>query len=206
MKSKLLLIILCAAIILSASSVYAAANFSDLPETHWAFRSVSTLVERGGITGCPDGTFNPSGTITIAEFIKIAVGSTLGDAEPSNSHWASGYFDKAIEANILESSELIQPDWDKAITRQQIAVIISRILDIVLGEYIAVPDRDEIIEKITDFNAVCPACRDSVIKVYSAGIITGYDDGNFNGGNTATRAEASTMIVRMLDTSFRVVK
>jgi hypothetical protein len=178
--------------------------FSDLPESHWAYRAVYALVDRGGISGYNDGTFKPSGTITIAEFLKIVVGSTIGKAEPSNKHWASGYFDKALEVKIIQSGEFAQSDWDKAITRQQMAVIIARTLENVLKEDIIVSDADAIKAKISDFSAVCASCQVPVIKVYSVGIITGYHDGTFKGGNTATRAEASTMLVRMFDKSLRV--
>jgi hypothetical protein len=204
MRNKVLSLILSAFILLSSSGVYAFTFFSDLPESHWAYRAVYALVDRGGISGYKDGTFKPSGTITIAEFLKIVVGSTIGKAEPSNKHWASGYFDKALEAKIIQSGEFAQSDWDKAITRQQMAVIIARTLDNVLKEEIAVSDANAIMAKISDFSAVCSVCQDSVIKVYSVGIITGYPDGTFKGGNTATRAEASTMLVRMFDKSLRV--
>ena len=204
MKNKLIPVIISATMILSSGSTFAAASFSDLPEKHWAFRAVSALVDRGGISGYPDGTFKPGGTITIAEFLKINVGATLGEAEPTNNHWASGYFDKAIDAGILLPDDFRQSDWNKAITRQQMAVIIARTLELTLKEDIKAPDRDAVISKISDYNTICTACRDSVINVYNVGIITGYPDGTFKGENTATRAEASTMLVRMLDKTQRV--
>jgi len=183
--------------------IYAAATFSDLRETHWAFRAVSTLVDRGGISGYPDGTFKPSGTITIAEFVKITVGVTLGSAEKTGDHWASGYFDKAQDAGLIIAGEINKAEWNTPITRQQIAVIIARVAKM-LGENITAESRDAIIAEISDFTLICEACKDSVIDVYSVGIITGYPDGTFKGTNTATRAEASSMLVRMLDKSQRV--
>jgi len=190
-------------LLLCSNIASAASGFSDLREGHWAFRAVSTLVDCGGISGYPDGTFKPSGTITVAEFVKIAVGVTAGAAAPSGAHWASGYFDKALDTGLIAAGEYQKDDWGRPITRQQMALIISRAAEKVLGEDITAPDRDAVIAQISDFALICPNCKDAVINVYSVGIITGYPDGTFKGANTATRAEASAMLVRMLDKSQR---
>lgn len=34
-------------------------TFSDVPESHWVFRYIAELVERGAINGYPDGKFYP---------------------------------------------------------------------------------------------------------------------------------------------------
>lgn len=43
-----------------------------------------------------------------------------------------------------------------------------------------------------------PWFTDAAINMYYAGIVKGYDDGSFRGGNTVTRAELVTMLDRLL--------
>jgi hypothetical protein len=43
-----------------------------------------------------------------------------------------------------------------------------------------------------------------VAQVYTKGIVTGYPDGSFGGNRQATRAEASTMVVRLIENSHRL--
>lgn len=45
--------------------------FSDVPDTHWAKRSIDTVKKAGIMTGYEDGTFKPEQPITRAEVAKI---------------------------------------------------------------------------------------------------------------------------------------
>lgn len=47
------------------------AEFSDVPETHWAYVYIQNAAARGFIAGYGDGTFGPDRTITRAETVKI---------------------------------------------------------------------------------------------------------------------------------------
>lgn len=42
-------------------------SFSDVPHTHWAYRSIAALTAHGWITGYDDGTFRPEQALTRAE-------------------------------------------------------------------------------------------------------------------------------------------
>lgn len=180
---------------------YTVSKFKDVKVGDWFVETVSKLVGRGGIDGYPDGTFRPNNTITRAEFTKILV-STLGheDLPRTGSHWASGYISKAEEIKLVEKGEL--KDIDKPITRNEMAKMAANALDY-LGESHN-KDRDKFKNEIKDFNQIPKAYQDYVLKVYSKGIITGYPDGTFKGDRGLTRAEASTVIIRIIDKDERV--
>ena len=58
-------------------------DFSDLPQTHWAYKNVMALADRGIISGYGDTTFRPSNNVTYAEsaVILISVLGYKGDLE-----------------------------------------------------------------------------------------------------------------------------
>ena len=42
--------------------------FTDVPESHWAYKEIQSLAASGISTGYPDGTFNPDGEVNRAQF------------------------------------------------------------------------------------------------------------------------------------------
>jgi len=53
------------------ASAYAANPFSDVPAGHWAYDSISTLVDAGVVEGYPDGTFGGDKLMTRYEMAQI---------------------------------------------------------------------------------------------------------------------------------------
>ena len=51
-----------------------AAEFNDI-KGHWAEDVIKTLAENDKVSGVGDGKFNPDGTVTRAEFLKMAMDS-----------------------------------------------------------------------------------------------------------------------------------
>lgn len=203
-------LIISAAVIISlmagaATAYAAAANFSDLKATNWAYKNVNSLVSKGGISGYPDNTFRPNNTITNAEFIKILVSITLGEQPKAGGHWATGYMDKAAASGIIKEDELKESAWNKPMTRQSMSVAIARTSEFVLKEEMKAEKAEELKRSIKDFNSLREDYKDYVLAVYEKGIITGYPDGTFGPEKTATRAEASAMIVRLIEKEQRVL-
>lgn len=51
----------------------AAAQFSDVSPSNWAYDYITSLVDMGVVSGNPDGTFRPDNSLNRAEMAKIAV-------------------------------------------------------------------------------------------------------------------------------------
>ncbi len=181
---------------------YVVGKFKDVKSSDWYVNTVAKLVELGGINGYPDGTFRPNNTITRAEFTKLLV-STLGydDVAKTGSHWASGYIKKAEDIGLIDKNEL--QNIDSTITRNEMAKMCANALDYLKESHD--PDRNVYRTQIKDFNKIPLKYQDFVLKAYSKGIITGYLDGTFRGTNGLTRAEASTVVIRVIDKSERKV-
>ena len=83
----------------------AAASFSDVPATHWAYDAINTAAAYGWVNGVGEGRFSPDRPITRAEAAKlfcvvlgrnldkvaIAMGMGRAFADVSADHWAYPY-------------------------------------------------------------------------------------------------------------------
>ena len=195
---KIAVVILAAVLLLGTVTAYADSPFSDLKSSNWAYESVNAMREKGIIEGFPDGSFKPTKEVTYGEFIKMALitstGEDVGRSEFGN--WALNYYAKATDLGYFGDNSLIYAeDLSKPITRGEMAVIISNILG----------DRDiQLINKLTDVTNITKYQND-IIKVYSAGIITGYSDNTFQSNKTLIRSEASTIIYRLMNVNERIL-
>ena len=177
-------------------------GFSDIPASSWYYAGVRDVYEYGIMEGKNADVFDPMGSLTIAETIKIAASlhkcyyTGTMDFEPG-SPWYSPYVDYALSNNILAGP---YRNYDAAIIRSDFAAILSN----------ALPD-----EAITPMNKVddgaIPDVFESysygqaVYKLYRAGVLTGSDGkGTFYPGRSLTRAEAATAIMRIVDANTRV--
>jgi len=186
-----------------AAETKGAERFKDLKTTDWHYQYIDKLTQLGAIAGMPDGTFAPNSSITRAAFVKIIVATTIGAQQPGNNHWAENYINKAEETGLLFPDEFKADTLNTPILRGEMAKVIARCMEYVLKEDI-VPNTDTYTKKIKDWSTICETCKPSIAQAYAKGIIAGMPDGSFSGKNTATRAEATAMIVRMIDKSFRV--
>lgn len=205
MKTKVNIIILLLLLFIPTSMTYAeeTKGFIDIKSSDWYQQNISKLTAMGGISGYPDGTFRPNKEITKAEFIKVLI-SSLGfnDLDKTNDHWASGYINQGEKLNIIEKNKLI--DIDKPITRYEMTKIISNTLS-----YKNEPIPTNLYDYqplIKDFNKI-PNTKlsECVLESFVKGIVSGYPDGNFLGDRSLTRAEATTVIIRILDEDSRKI-
>ena len=214
MKKRILIVTLIV-VLISTSFAFGAEDgfivgllgdrFSDFDTDHWAWNTVSQLYLQGGISGFPDGTFRPNNTITIAEFMRITIGLTVGDMPATGSHWASGFFAEAERQGVLLPGEVSPNIWNEPIARQEMALVIARTLENILNEDITANNPTAIRNQITDFDSIIdPEGQDAIVNVMSVGVVTGFPDGTFRGQATATRAEAATMLARMYNPFLRV--
>jgi hypothetical protein len=208
MNKKFISLVLTIVLILTAiCSVYADSGFSDVKSSNWAYTYINQLVEKGGINGYPDKTFRPSKTITAAEFVKITVALLDGEKDkPLLGHWATNYMKAAEVLEIVPEGMFEKSDWDKPIPRQKMGVIMERAAENMLDEIVVTDTAklDSTKAGIKDYDSICKYCKDYIVQAVLRGLINGYTDGTFKPEQTATRAEASTMIIRLVEPAYRV--
>lgn len=189
----------------TAKAGVAASTIKDIGN-HWGKGYITQLIDRGGITGYTDGTFRPDNTITTAEFMTIAVRSALNGnvAESNGGHWASGIFESARQEGVLLLNDFPQSTWDKPINRYDMAYILVRVTENIKDEEAV--STSGVANIMSDNKAVSGTrYQHYVEQAFMKGLITGKTkDGKFDGVANGTRAEAATMVVRMLEETNRV--
>ena len=180
--------------------------FTDL-ENYWGTEDIMALYNRGGINGYPDGTFRPDKAITKVEFLALVAQTVaLNEVEVSKDgeHWGKPIVKWAYEKEIVEISDLDELTWDNHITRYDMAKIIVRSLENIIGE--AAVDVSGVEEIMVDYDAVNKTRAAYYVKqAFAKGIITGKtEEGLFAGNDTGTRAEAATLVWRLLNPEVRI--
>ncbi len=194
-----------------ASCAYAdkpADKFTDVGVMHWAYNTINELTDKGIIKGYPDSTFKPSGTITTAEFLKIIASLDGKDIAKTGNHWASGYIDYAKEKGYFPDGMFTKESYDMPITREKMAVVMATVADKKDNETenakVTAENKKKLETAVNDWKSICNYCKDNISKAMLKGIITGYPDSTFKPQNTATRAEASSMILRLMNSAERI--
>jgi len=129
---------------MTLSARAAGSPFPDISDARQA-EAAEFLRLMGVVNGAPDGTFSPNGTLTRAEFCKMAV-EAMGNGEKAaaqknrtifkdvaSTHWANGYINLATQS-VGEGSAIIRGDAtgsfrpDDPITASEAVTILMRVL------------------------------------------------------------------------------
>jgi len=179
-------------------SSYTPGQFTDVNENEWygynREKSIATAYEHGLMRGSGN-TFNPAGSMTLAEAVTIAARvhsiNNGGAGEFTQGDvWYQVYVDYAIANGMIKADAFA--DYGKAATRAEMAYIFSRSLpetefksQNTVG---SLPD----VESGTQYS-------EAIFMLYKAGVLAGSDDrGTFNPGSGITRAEAAAIISRVV--------
>lgn len=190
---------LAALLLLAALLSVPAGAYTDLEE-HWSAQAVETLSAAGLINGFPDGSFRPDGTLRRGEYIKmLCLAAELQPVGNASVHWAAPYWTALQALGLIDAGAIpcTPAALDQEITRYEMASLTSAVLSGCLEEALAIVTDPASL--IPDYDQVPDSLLDAVVQVYAKGIITGYEDGSFQGARTLTRGEAATVIWRVLD-------
>lgn len=176
--------------------------FNDLENYPWAKESIEKLAALKIVSGRGNGSFAPSDNVTRSEFIKMTVlalniqasGKEPDFADVSVNNWDYGYIKTAYSAGIITGISNTYFGAGENISRQDMAVIISRALRSAGKEPGGVSD-----EKFADDSAISDYSRESVYALRKAGIMQGDSNGFFNPLKPANRAEAAKVIRSLLN-------
>ena len=188
-------------------------SFSDIGPSHWAYNDVMIIANKGIIAGTTApvngvGTYNPSGNVTVGEFLTLSTRLVAADKiqdEGDFAHWAVPYYMAAIDAGLITPQQFAcTPEVLNApMTREDMAVVLVKIAE-VNGENLEV--RLGIENNISDYSQVDTFKKDAVRAAYSNGLLTGKDtSGRFDPTGVLTRAEVATVFCRVMNYTNRPV-
>lgn len=134
---RLLPLAMLAAMLLSA--VPAAAAFRDTAG-HWAEKTLDEWQDEGLIDGYGDGSFQPNGTVTRAEFIKLVnrtlsltAESAISFSDVTERDWFRAEVARAVAAGYAQGSGgLFRPN--QPVTRAEAAAMLARAAGLAANE------------------------------------------------------------------------
>ena len=177
---------------------YDSSAFSDT-QGHWAEGIIAKYTEAGHLSGYPDGTFKPDNTVSAAEFAKIMGSCSDNYYQITTGYWAMPYIRDLLTDGIFDNGEY--SDYSQPMTREQAAKAIIASLK---SEYFP-SDLSQFTQYITDYDTADDKYKDSIIKAFMSGVMSGYEDGSFAPKKNVTRAEILTIIDRALNPDARVI-
>ncbi len=173
--------------------------FPDVAAGSWYGAAVEEMTQKGLLTGCDDGTFQPMREISAAEFVVITLRCTGRELALGEGHWASAALSYARDEGWFDWDELPFDGscWtacDEPISRQLAVKILMKAL-LPNTKY----DFNVESQKISDFSSLNGRYYEAVLSAYAAGIAKGDEAGAFHPERGLTRAEACVLFRRALD-------
>jgi len=173
-------------------------NFSDISK-HWAADVIAQAASRGFINGYEDGTFRPDQKVNRAEFITMlakaleltGTGKALDFRDNKQiPAWAQNFVALAIQAGIVNGYDDQQFRPNQQISRAEMAVLIGRAMGIQVNQSAKL--------SFADANKAPKWAIPYIAAITEAGLVNGVGGNQFAPNQSATRAEAATWIIALL--------
>ena len=202
---RLAALLLVLAMILSGSVCAVSAAtlpFEDVSMFSWYYSDVKNAHEQGLVDGVTPTRFSPTGTLTIAQAIKLAAAlhqkaQTGAVTLKNGSPWYSTYVSYAVANGIIEPE---YASYKPALMNSPI----SR-AEFVHIFYDAMPSGSYAARNTVQDNAIPDVSSsdlyaDEIYTFYRAGILTGSNsNGDFNSNSSIQRSEVAAILIRMFD-------
>lgn len=188
------------AVALSAMlSVPAVAAPSDI-YGHWAQNTIEKWINWGYVTGYPDGLFHPNAQISRAEFVtlvnyakKYTQSAGVYFVDVPSSFWGYSQIAKGVAAGYVSGDTNNRFRPNDPVTRQEAAVMIAKACGLGINPAMA--------NTYTDAGQIPNWSKGSIGAVSSARLMTGYDTGQFRPTAALSRAEAVSLLDRVISYS-----
>ena len=177
-------------------------EFSDTAE-HWAKKYIGTLAGMKILDGMGENQFQPEGSLTRAQFVAmlakmtdhtdVSLSKAAGFTDVTAEDWYYGYVNWGYENGIVNGMGDGTFAPNSSITREQMAVMLcnyARSIGFALPQTGSAP-------AFSDAGKISVWAADYVATSAGAGVINGFDTGDFRPQGVATRAQAATVIYKM---------
>ena len=170
-------------------------TWPDCNPGDWFYDNVMDAAENGYISGMGDGTFNPTGATTRAQFASMIANAMGYEADPdvasmfpdvADDFWGKAAINFCAQNGIITGYDdgTFQPN--KAITRQEAASILRNAFKLTESSS----------ETFPDDSAISGWAKESVYIVKASGLMKGdAGTGNFRPTDTIIRAEAASILM-----------
>lgn len=180
----------------------AVSAFTDIPNGFWAEEAISFCAERGIFNGIGDGKFDPAGTMNRAMFVTVLyrlagtpkVSQVAGFTDVIEGDWYADAVNWAKAAGVVNGYDDGRFGIEDEISREQMCTMLTRYFKWAGYELPAVKRS----KTFTDSASVTEWAVEGVAYCQTRGLINGYPDGSFLPQGSATRAENSAVLRRVI--------
>lgn len=189
--------------------------FTDIDSSYWAWDAVRACVDEGIVTGFEDGTFRPEDNVTYVQF-GVMLTRALYNADLANVQtdatmpWYYPSMQVMRDNGLDENTDIVnQGGWptincgDKATNRYEMAMMLYNVMkNKGVTSSVTYNDLSAARKTIKDYETISSNGTSQyglpIQYCVAKGVITGMSDGTFSGSQNMTRAQACTVMVRML--------
>lgn len=173
--------------------------FNDI-QSHWAKESILSMEAKGWMKGTSDISFSPNDSLTRAQGATILV-RALGLSEKNevvtsftdvaNNHWAKKEIEIASQYGIVTGYEDGSYRPDKPISREEMAVMLDRILSNLNDNRVKGLNYDDVNNDRWSSKAIS--------KMTYNGVFNGFQDNTFRPTENITRGQMAALMDRIVD-------
>lgn len=206
MKKRLVLLLL---VLCALTLPVFAADFSDVPEDHWAADEIARAAESGAVSGYENGEFRPARPVTGAHFCVILARSFLAEEFEATPETGGPWWERAVEAcmpvlggtSLEDGYKAAGNAWgdfvNRPLSRCDMAAILYNLLTAKEVRLPSLEERMAVQGRIVDWKEIPGRYQLPVATCYVLGLLNGQKDGTFGGGNSLNRAQACVVWSRL---------
>lgn len=188
-------------------------TFADV-KNHWAKTDVELLATKGIIKGTAPNTFSPENQMTRAEFVTVLVRalglkeiSTEAFSDVSLDAWYNGAIGAYAKQCLKEQEQQGEFRPNAAITREEAADAIARVTQAAgIENTLTLEEGEEYLSRFPDTFLCGIPYRLALAYNVQQGFLKGDEAGRLNPQGQLTRAEAVTVLSRMLEKTGLLIK
>lgn len=176
-------------------------TFTDIKKGKKYYTAVTKLAKKGAIGGYKDGSFKPKVKITNSKFISILMRSMYKNLPRATAgqDYDATVVKVAFKKGIIKPSELSPDDFNKSLTRGNMALWLTRTIEVYTGND-CLAHLNDVENLISDYSSIPSKYQDEVLELYSEGIVTSK---SFKYSGKVTRGTAVTYILKAVTPKYR---
>ena len=182
--------------------------FKDLPETHWAYKNIISLLEQNILS--KDENFRPNDKVKREEFAKMLVmifkpvtDKKKAFSDVTENDWYYPYVNAAFSGGIAGGISETEFGSGMNISRQDMAKMLYNAIGVKKKAEEETEEAEEQNEEeklaFEDADDISDYALEAVAFLSRHGILNGDENGNMNPKGNATRAECAAMLDRFLN-------
>ena len=192
------------------NSIYSVAeyqvNFTDVRKDHWAISYIERASSKKLVHGVGDNSFQPESDVNRAEFVQMIVNAfgarnySAETREYSDVNKQEWFYDAIMGARANGLLDYFNQDKFNpraAITREEMAAVLAATLR--YAKYDTKAPAVDLQSRFDDYSKMNSALLVDIELVCRAQLMEGVAEGTFSPQGVTTRAQATTVLIRLLE-------